>query len=182
MSVSGNVATAHRNCYISFMKTNQRSKPVKAPSGDELFANYINAKNALVAKLKMVIPILLECNALSVDPPESIDKIRNDVDKIACHQWMYSKGHKDIYCLHVHFHKYRQEKCIIKINLGFLGMTEDELSREFRKRMLADLRKKRKSIQDKKKFMVAPLDKELTKIDQKIEKLKNPDAKEDVVQ
>lgn len=148
-------------------------------TGPEIFENYLAARNALVANLKRVIKVLIQCNALDVEPKQALDVLVGDKNLgwVSGHQWQYSSGHDTIYCQH----KYKKprawigplESCTIKVQLALLGTPDQDIYKIYRDAALKDLKQKKAAIEAKIKKVTEPLKGQLDEVNEQINAL-NP--------
>jgi len=140
-------------------------------TGPEIFANYIAARNALVANLKRVIKVLIQCNALDVEPKQALGVLVGDKNLgwVSGHQWHYAAGHEEIYCQH----KYKKprawigplESCTIKVQLALLGTPDQDIYKIYRDAALKDLEAKKAAIEAKIKKVTEPLKGQLDEVE-----------------
>ncbi len=140
-------------------------------TGPEIFANYLTARNELVTNLKRVIKVLIQCNALDVEPKQALDVLAGDKNLgwVSGHQWQYAAGHDEIYCQH----KYKKrgmwtgsfDSCTIKVPIAYLGTPDKDIYKIYRAAALKDLEAKKVAIEAKIKKVTEPLKGQLDEVE-----------------
>lgn len=148
----------------------------KLTPGKELFENYLNAKNELVANMKRVITVLIKCNALDVNPNKATESITSDqkLSWVSSHQWQYSEGHEAIWCQHTYKPSRSWgtfDRCTIKVPLNLLGMTDKDIYKLYGEAAIKELEAKRDALQAKLKKVTEPLNDQIANVEEQMNAL-----------
>lgn len=147
---------------------------VQENNGCELFDAYLAAKKALNTRIKNVLDILAKFNALDVIPSEAARLVAQETTQVSSHQWRYNSGHETIYCEHSYGHRSYGcfKKCTVKVPVKYLGMTDEEISKENREAALAELEAKKAEIEGQIEEKTRSMRSHLKKITSEIDVLK----------
>lgn len=142
--------------------------------GKELFENYLEARSALISNLKRVIAILIQCDALDINPKVSLDKLKFDKNLgwVSGHQWQYAAGHEEIYCQHTYnFSRSWSNsdgRCTIKVPLSLLGMSDTDIYKLYRDVAIKELEAKKAAIEKKIQQATAPYNSQLEDVEEQM--------------
>lgn len=144
--------------------------------GKELFENYFNAKNELVANLKRVITVLIQCNALDVTPSQATESLSSDpkLSWVSGHQWQYSEGHESIWCRNTYKPSRSWgtfDSCTIRVPLSILGMTDKDIYKVYGKAAIKELEAKRDALKEKLKKVTEPLNDKIAHVEEQMNAL-----------
>ena len=140
--------------------------------GTALFDTYLDAKKALVDRIRDVLEIMARCKMLDVVPSDATNYVAQKVKDVANHQWQYNAGHETIYCQHAYSFRHGIEKCTVKIPVKYLGMTNDELYAANRDAAIASLEQAKEDLDDELNRVTEPINKKKAKLDEKIAALR----------
>ena len=141
--------------------------------GTYLFNTYLDAKKALVDRIKDVLEIMARCKMLDVVPSDATNYVAQRVKDVANHQWQYNSGHETIYCQHAYSFRHGNiEKCTVKIPVKYLGMTNDEIFVANRDAAIASLEQAKEDLDNELNRVTEPINKKKAKLDEKIAALR----------
>lgn len=140
--------------------------------GTSLFDTYLDAKKALVARIRDVLEIMARCKMLDVVPSDAASYVAQNAKDVAGRQWQYNSGHETIYCQHAYSFRHGIEKCTVKIPVKYLGMTNDEIYAANRDAAIASLEQAKEDLDKELNRVTEPISKKKAKLDEKIAALK----------
>ena len=149
-----------------------KAKKTDMEKGTALFESYLDAKKALVEKIKEVLDIMAKCKRLDVTPPDATTYVVQKIKDVANHQWQYNAGHETIYCQHAYNFRHGIDKCTVKIPVAYLGMTSDNLYEVNRDAAIASLEREKLELDQTLANYAEPINKKKAKLDEKIAALR----------